>query len=86
MIRQYTGKDKLPDLDVVVDRLFKRKEFIPDKLGTSLLLAFMSQHFTHQLFKTDFKTGAGYTFGAQVVSKYSILFKLYLKLGKVTLG
>ena len=64
----YTGKDELPDVDVVVDKLFKRKEFIPDKVGISLLLSFMAQHFTHQFFKTDFKTGAGHTFGAQAVS------------------
>ena len=63
----YTGKDKLPDVDEVVDKLFKRKEFIPDKLGTSLMLPFMAQHFTHQVFKTDFKRGPGHAYGAQAV-------------------
>ena len=63
----YTGKDKLPDVDLVVEKLFKRKEFIPDKVGISLLLSFMAQHFTHQVFKTDFKAGPGYTFGSQMV-------------------
>ena len=62
------GKDKLPDTHEVIDKLFKRKKFIPDELGTSVLLSFMAQHFTHQFFKTNFSRGAGYTYGEQAVS------------------
>ena len=74
-----SGKDKLPDTNEVMDKLFKRKKFIPDELGTSVLLAFMAQHFTHQFFKTNFTAGAGYTFGEQAVSCFFILLIYFLK-------
>ena len=64
----YSGKDKLPCVHEVVDKLFKRREFIPNSLGASLMFAFFAQHFTHQVLKTDFEKGPGYTFGSQVVS------------------
>ena len=58
-----TGKKELPSPEEVAERLFKRKEFIPDPMNTSALFAFFAQHFTHMFFKTDYYKGPGYTWG-----------------------
>lgn len=51
----------MPDPDLLFDIIFKRKEFIPNNLGSNVLFAFFAQHFTHQFFQTDFKRGPAYT-------------------------
>lgn len=48
-----TGKPVLPDPKIITQRFFKRTKFRPDPQGTSLMFAFMAQHFTHEFFKTD---------------------------------
>ena len=57
------GKKQLPSPEEIAERLFKRKEFIPDPMNTSALFAYFAQHFTHQFFKTDYSAGPGYTWG-----------------------
>ncbi|XP_041792513.1 prostaglandin G/H synthase 1-like isoform X1 [Chelmon rostratus] len=55
------GKAVLPDPKVLAERFFKRTKFRPDPQGANLMLVFMAQHFTHQFFKTDHKTGSSFT-------------------------
>uniref|UniRef100_A0A8C5NDR5 Prostaglandin G/H synthase 1 n=1 Tax=Gouania willdenowi TaxID=441366 RepID=A0A8C5NDR5_GOUWI len=55
------GKQRLPDVRVLVERFFRRKTFRPDPQGTSLMFAFMAQHFTHQFFKSSRKAEVGFT-------------------------
>jgi len=62
------GHAALPDLDVLVERLFKRREFKADGHGTNLLFAFYAQHFSHQFFRTDRSRGPGFTSGKDGVS------------------
>ncbi|XP_050414504.1 prostaglandin G/H synthase 2 [Patella vulgata] len=61
------GKKVLPDVDLLVDKFFKRTTFLPDPLGSSVLFTFFAQHFTHQFFKTDFKAGPAYQWGGHGV-------------------
>ncbi|XP_027138024.1 phosducin-like protein [Larimichthys crocea] len=55
------GKAGLPDPELLVERLLKRRTFRPDPQGTNLMFAFFAQHFTHQFFKTYNRMGLGYT-------------------------
>ncbi|XP_041826628.1 phosducin-like protein [Melanotaenia boesemani] len=55
------GKSGLPDPEVLVEKLLKRRTFRPDPQGTNLMFAFFAQHFTHQFFKTYNRMGVGYT-------------------------
>uniref|UniRef100_A0A3Q2V4S7 Prostaglandin G/H synthase 1 n=2 Tax=Haplochromis burtoni TaxID=8153 RepID=A0A3Q2V4S7_HAPBU len=55
------GKAGLPDPEVLVERLLKRRTFRPDPQRTSLMFAFFAQHFTHQFFKTFNRMGLGFT-------------------------
>ncbi|KAM8743255.1 prostaglandin G/H synthase 1-like [Acanthopagrus schlegelii] len=55
------GKAGLPDPELLVDRLLKRRTFRPDPQGTNLMFAFFAQHFTHQFFKTYNRMGVGFT-------------------------
>nr|ALG96672.1 cyclooxygenase [Tubulanus polymorphus] len=57
------GKAELPHVDVMVERLFARREFIPDSLNTNVFFGFFAQHFTHMFFKTEPKKGPAYTWG-----------------------
>lgn len=56
-----SGKAGLPDPELLVERLLKRRTFRPDPQGTNLMFAFFAQHFTHQFFKTYNRMGLGYT-------------------------
>lgn len=51
----------LPDPELLVERLLKRRTFRPDPQGTNLIFAFFAQHFTHQFFKTYNRMGLGFT-------------------------
>lgn len=55
------GKKELPDVKILAEKLLKRRQFIPDPQGTSLMFAFFAQHFTHQFFKSDMKKGPAFT-------------------------
>uniref|UniRef100_A0A1A7WJ57 Prostaglandin G/H synthase 1 n=1 Tax=Iconisemion striatum TaxID=60296 RepID=A0A1A7WJ57_9TELE len=55
------GINGLPDPDVLVERLLKRRTFRPDPQGSNLMFAFFAQHFTHQFFKTYNRMGLGFT-------------------------
>eukprot|EP00064_Thunnus_orientalis_P014976 superscaffoldBa00002695_g15024 len=55
------GKAGLPDPELLVERLLKRRTFRPDPQGSNLMFAFFAQHFTHQFFKTYNRMGLGYT-------------------------
>ncbi|XP_011479871.1 prostaglandin G/H synthase 1 [Oryzias latipes] len=55
------GRSQLPDPEVVVERLLKRRTFRPDPQGSNLMFAFFAQHFTHQFFKTYNRMGVGFT-------------------------
>lgn len=56
-----SGKTGLPDPELLVERLLKRRKFRPDPQGSNLMFAFFAQHFTHQFFKTYNRMGLGYT-------------------------
>ncbi|MEQ2190171.1 Prostaglandin G/H synthase 1, partial [Goodea atripinnis] len=51
----------LPDPEVLVERLLKRRTFRPDPQGSNVMFAFFAQHFTHQFFKTYNRMGLGFT-------------------------
>ncbi|XP_068430344.1 phosducin-like protein [Clinocottus analis] len=55
------GEAGLPDPELLVERLLKRRTFRPDPQGSNLMFAFFAQHFTHQFFKTYNRMGAGFT-------------------------
>ncbi|CAJ1070177.1 phosducin-like protein [Xyrichtys novacula] len=55
------GKAGLPDPELLVERLLKRRKFRPDPQGSNLMFAFFAQHFTHQFFKTYNRMGHGFT-------------------------
>lgn len=74
-----SGKAGLPDPELLVDRLFKRRTFRPDPQGTNLMFAFFAQHFTHQFFKTYNRMGLGFTralgHGVRRCSAFKLLMK-----------
>lgn len=55
------GAAGLPDPELLVERLLKRRTFRPDPQGSNLMFAFFAQHFTHQFFKTYNHMGYGFT-------------------------
>ncbi|KAK5611188.1 Prostaglandin G/H synthase 1 [Crenichthys baileyi] len=55
------GRNGLPDPEVLVERLLKRRTFRPDPQGSNVMFAFFAQHFTHQFFKTYNRMGLGFT-------------------------
>ncbi|XP_019937706.2 phosducin-like protein isoform X4 [Paralichthys olivaceus] len=55
------GKASLPDPELLVEKLLKRRTFRPDPQGSNLMFAFFAQHFTHQFFKTYNRMGLGFT-------------------------
>lgn len=46
------GPKQLPDVDELVDKVFRRTEFKPCPRGTAFITPTYGQHFTHQGFKT----------------------------------
>ncbi|XP_076059748.1 prostaglandin G/H synthase 2-like [Oratosquilla oratoria] len=57
------GPKELPDVEILMEKVFLRREFIPEPHDTNLLFQYYAQHFTHQFFRTDFKRGPGITKG-----------------------
>lgn len=57
----FPGKEELPDPELLVERLLKRRTFRPDPQGSNVMFAFFAQHFTHQFFKTYNRMGLGFT-------------------------
>lgn len=57
------GRSELPDIDVLAERFFRRRQFIPEPHGTNVFFAFYAQHFSHQFFRTDKAKGSGFTMG-----------------------
>lgn len=55
------GEAGLPDPELLVEKLLKRRTFRPDPQGSNLMFAFFAQHFTHQFFKTYNRMGVGFT-------------------------
>ncbi|XP_069016597.1 phosducin-like protein [Embiotoca jacksoni] len=55
------GSNRLPNPELLVKRLLKRRTFRPDPQGSNLMFAFFAQHFTHQFFKTYNRMGLGFT-------------------------
>lgn len=71
----YLGKAGLPDPELLVERLLKRRTFRADPQGTNIMFAFFAQHFTHQFFKTYNRMGPGFTKAlAHGVSFYAASF------------
>nr|QHX41555.1 prostaglandin G/H synthase 2 [Octopus vulgaris] len=68
------GPKVLPDTNKLIE-IFRRQEFKPDPMGTSLLFAFMAQHFTHQFFKTDLTKNPDMQWGNQGVDASNIYGK-----------
>uniref|UniRef100_A0A0B7AA99 prostaglandin-endoperoxide synthase n=2 Tax=Arion vulgaris TaxID=1028688 RepID=A0A0B7AA99_9EUPU len=66
------GKKELPNVDTLIQTFFIRTKFRPEPMGSSVLMAYFAQHFTHMFFKTDFKKGAGFTWGGHGVDVTSI--------------
>lgn len=62
-----TGPKVLPDAHMLVEKFFRRKQFIPEPHGTNVLFASYAQHFTHQFFKTNYTRGPGFTWGSEGV-------------------
>ncbi|XP_059141342.1 prostaglandin G/H synthase 2-like [Physella acuta] len=69
------GPKELPDVNLLVEKFFTRTKFRPEPMGTSVLMAFFAQHFTHMFFKTDYTKGVGYTWGGHGVDVSSIYGK-----------
>ncbi|VDI75841.1 prostaglandin-endoperoxide synthase 2 [Mytilus galloprovincialis] len=69
------GKKELPDVNALVKKLFVRKKFKPDPIGTSVLFSFMAQHFSHMFLKTDFKRGPQYQWGGHGIDVTNIYGK-----------
>lgn len=72
----FLGKAGLPDPELLVEKLLKRRTFRPDPQGTNLMFAFFAQHFTHQFFKTYNRMGLGFTKAlAHGVSQFTVICK-----------
>ncbi|GFS20854.1 prostaglandin G/H synthase 2-like [Elysia marginata] len=66
------GKEKLPDVDLLLKTFFTREKFRPDPQGSSVLMTFFAQHFTHMFFKTAYKDNPGSTWSGHGVDMTSI--------------
>lgn len=82
----FPGREELPDPELLVEKLLKRRTFRPDPQGSNLMFAFFAQHFTHQFFKTYNRMGLGFTkaldhgvssFSSQETSLETILCLFY---------
>lgn len=72
----FLGKAGLPDPELLVEKLLKRRTFRPDPQGTNLMFAFFAQHFTHQFFKTYNRMGLGFTKAlAHGVRQFTVICK-----------
>ncbi|CAG5125570.1 unnamed protein product, partial [Candidula unifasciata] len=66
------GKKELPDVEKLISTFFIRTKFRPEPMGSSVLMTFFAQHFTHMFFKTDFKKGPGFSWSGHGVDVTSI--------------
>ncbi|GFN79616.1 prostaglandin g/h synthase 2, partial [Plakobranchus ocellatus] len=66
------GKKELPDVDYLLKTFFTREKFRPDPQGSSVLMTFFAQHFTHMFFKTDYGKSPGSTWSGHGVDVTSI--------------
>ncbi|KAK6979623.1 prostaglandin G/H synthase 2 [Biomphalaria glabrata] len=66
------GPKVLPDVEFLAKQFFTRTKFRPDPMGSSVLMAFFAQHFTHMFFKTDVKKGPEFTWSGHGVDVSSI--------------
>lgn len=66
------GHAKLPDVDVMIERLFKRRQFKQEPHNTNVFFAFYAQHFSHQFFRTDMKNGPAFYLGKDGVDASNI--------------
>nr|ADB65786.1 cyclooxygenase [Gammarus sp. KV-2010a] len=57
------GKKELPDLDMLIQKVFVRRQFLPEPHDTNLLFQYYAQHFTHQFFRTNYTKGPQFTKG-----------------------
>ncbi|KAF2356542.1 hypothetical protein FHG87_012701 [Trinorchestia longiramus] len=57
------GNPDYPDVDELIEKVFKRKKFLPEPHGTNLLFQYYAQHFTHQFFRTNYTMGPQFTKG-----------------------
>lgn len=57
------GPKEYPDVDVLIKKVFLRREFIPEPHDTNILFQYYAQHFTHQFFRTDYEKGPQLTKG-----------------------
>lgn len=67
------GPKELPSVELLAKKFFTRTKFRPDPMGSSVLMTFFAQHFTHMFFKTDYKKGPGHSWsghGVDVTSLY----------------
>ncbi|KAK8726704.1 hypothetical protein OTU49_010007 [Cherax quadricarinatus] len=58
------GPKEYPDVDMLIKKVFMRREFIPEPHDTNVLFQYYAQHFTHQFFRTDYKKGPQLTKGS----------------------
>lgn len=81
------GHKELPDVAEVMQKVFQRREFLPEPHGTNLLFQYYAQHFTHQFFRTNYTMGPQFTKGlggVDVSNIYGVTEKhrRYLRLNK----
>ena len=53
-----SGKKELPSIEDLIEKVFKRTTFIPDKHDTNLLFQYYALHFIHQFFRKDKERGS----------------------------
>lgn len=46
------GHKDYPDIDVLIEKVFRRSKFIPEPQNSNVLFLYYAQHFTHQFFRT----------------------------------
>ncbi|XP_012943751.1 prostaglandin G/H synthase 1 [Aplysia californica] len=68
------GPVELPHTDILM-KFFQRTKFRPEPMGSSVLMTFFAQHFTHMFFKTDYRKGHGVTWSGHGVDVTSIYGK-----------
>jgi len=57
------GPKTQPPIQVLIERIFARTEFIPEPHQSNGLFQYYAQHFTHQFFRTDYDKGGAFTKG-----------------------
>ncbi|CAK8696016.1 unnamed protein product [Clavelina lepadiformis] len=61
------GRKTLPDVDLLLQKFFRRHQFEPSPTRTSLLFPLFAQHFSHQFFKTDWQKELPHQWGQNSV-------------------